>query len=115
MGTGESDCILVKLGNWGLQADACAWAAGRLPRHQEDAGMVGHNVYVDGHGRFFPAARSERVKHTAVVLCHRLALLNGLKASESITAEQSRQMLFDLDTGYSDFHRWLRSKEGNKK
>lgn len=61
------------------------------------------------------AARSE-IEAYCVVLCgRRLALLNGLKASESITAEQSRQMLFDLDTGYSDFHRWLRSKEGNKK
>lgn len=46
-----------------------------------------------------------------VATAHRLALLNGLKASDSISEEQSRQLLFDLDSGYSAFHHWLRSKE----
>lgn len=46
-----------------------------------------------------------------VATTHRLALLNGLKASDSISEEQSRQLLFDLDSGYSAFHHWLRSKE----
>jgi ESCRT-I complex subunit VPS28 len=40
-----------------------------------------------------------------------LRLLNGLKASDSLTADQARQLLFDLDQTYSSFV----SKLGGKK
>lgn len=41
---------------------------------------------------------------------HRLVTLNGMRAMDSITEEQARQLLFDLDQGYSGFHNWLKKK-----
>ncbi|GAB5033856.1 escrt-i complex subunit vps28 [Nannochloropsis oceanica] len=40
-----------------------------------------------------------------------LVTLNAMRAMDSITEEQARQLLFDLDQGYSSFHAWL--KAGN--
>jgi len=37
----------------------------------------------------------------------RLITLNGMKASEEITEEQSRQLLFDVDHAYAEFFRSL--------
>jgi len=43
-----------------------------------------------------------------------LITLNGMKASEEITEEQSRQLLFDVDYAYAEFFRSLSggSKDG---
>ncbi|TFY52190.1 hypothetical protein EVJ58_g10150 [Rhodofomes roseus] len=41
-----------------------------------------------------------------------LITLNGMKASEEITEEQSRQLLFDIEHAYAEFFRSLSSKEG---
>ncbi len=38
-----------------------------------------------------------------------LVTLNGMRAMDAITEEQARQLLFDLDQGYSSFHAWLKS------
>ncbi|KAM6501408.1 vacuolar protein sorting-associated protein 28 [Amanita muscaria] len=40
-----------------------------------------------------------------------LIALNGMKASEEITEEQSRQLLFDVDHAYAEFFRSLSGKE----
>ncbi|GBE86707.1 Vacuolar protein sorting-associated protein [Sparassis crispa] len=40
-----------------------------------------------------------------------LITLNGMKASEEITEEQSRQLLFDIEHAYAEFFRSLSSKE----
>ncbi|KAI0792207.1 vacuolar protein sorting-associated protein 28 [Abortiporus biennis] len=40
-----------------------------------------------------------------------LITLNGMKASEEITDEQSRQLLFDIEHAYSEFFRSLGSKD----
>lgn len=40
---------------------------------------------------------------------HRLVTLNGMRAMDAISEEQARQLLFDLDQGYSAFHAWLKS------
>lgn len=39
-----------------------------------------------------------------------LIQLNGMRAVEEISEEQSRQLLFDLDSAYSEFHRSLRER-----
>jgi ESCRT-I complex subunit VPS28 len=39
-----------------------------------------------------------------------LVTLNGMRAMDAITEEQARQLLFDLDQGYSSFHAWLKTK-----
>ncbi|KAF8823829.1 hypothetical protein HHX47_DHR9000229 [Lentinula edodes] len=39
-----------------------------------------------------------------------LITLNGMKASEEITEEQSRQLLFDVDHAYAEFFRSLSGK-----
>ncbi|KZV98899.1 ESCRT-1 complex, Vps28 subunit [Exidia glandulosa HHB12029] len=41
-----------------------------------------------------------------------LITLNGMKASDEITDEQSRQLLFDVDHAYSEFFRSLESGGG---
>jgi len=38
-----------------------------------------------------------------------LVTLNAMRAMDNITEEQARQLLFDLDQGYSSFHAWLKS------
>ncbi|EKU22796.1 ESCRT-I complex subunit VPS28 [Nannochloropsis gaditana CCMP526] len=38
-----------------------------------------------------------------------LVTLNAMRAMDAITEEQARQLLFDLDQGYSSFHAWLKS------
>ncbi|KAF8714281.1 hypothetical protein AX14_012823 [Amanita brunnescens Koide BX004] len=40
-----------------------------------------------------------------------LIALNGMKASEEITEEQSRQLLFDVEQGYAEFFRSLNGKD----
>ncbi|KAF8632832.1 hypothetical protein AX15_001662 [Amanita polypyramis BW_CC] len=40
-----------------------------------------------------------------------LITLNGMKASEEITEEQSRQLLFDVDHSYAEFFRSLSGKD----
>ncbi|KZT64405.1 vacuolar protein sorting-associated protein 28 [Daedalea quercina L-15889] len=40
-----------------------------------------------------------------------LITLNGMKASEEISEEQSRQLLFDIEHAYAEFFRSLSSKE----
>ncbi|KAF9047179.1 vacuolar protein sorting-associated protein 28 [Hymenopellis radicata] len=40
-----------------------------------------------------------------------LITLNGMKASEEITEEQSRQLLFDADHAYNEFFKSLSSKD----
>ncbi|KAI0078732.1 vacuolar protein sorting-associated protein 28 [Panus rudis PR-1116 ss-1] len=40
-----------------------------------------------------------------------LITLNGMKASEEITEEQSRQLLFDIEHAYAEFFRSLSGKE----
>ncbi|KAI0272538.1 vacuolar protein sorting-associated protein 28 [Gloeopeniophorella convolvens] len=40
-----------------------------------------------------------------------LITLNGMKASEEITEEQSRQLLFDVDHAYAEFFRSLSGKD----
>ncbi|KIY51870.1 ESCRT-1 complex, Vps28 subunit [Fistulina hepatica ATCC 64428] len=42
-----------------------------------------------------------------------LITLNGMKASEEITEEQSRQLLFDVDHAYAEFFRSLGDKKGS--
>ncbi|CAK5274278.1 unnamed protein product [Mycena citricolor] len=42
-----------------------------------------------------------------------LITLNGMKASEELSEEQSRQLLFDVDHAYAEFFRSLSSKEGS--
>jgi ESCRT-I complex subunit VPS28 len=37
----------------------------------------------------------------------RLITLNGMKASEELTEEQSRQFFFDVDHAYAEFFRSL--------
>ncbi|KAH9024894.1 VPS28 protein-domain-containing protein [Lactarius hengduanensis] len=41
-----------------------------------------------------------------------LITLNGMKASDEITEEQSRQLMFDVDHAYAEFFRSLSSKDG---
>ena len=41
-----------------------------------------------------------------------LITLNGMKASDEITDDQSRQLLFDVDHAYSEFFRSLESGNG---
>ena len=36
-----------------------------------------------------------------------LSLLSQMKASEELDASQSRQLIFDLETSYNAFHRFL--------
>ncbi|EMD39108.1 vacuolar protein sorting-associated protein 28 [Gelatoporia subvermispora B] len=40
-----------------------------------------------------------------------LIQLNGMKASEEITEEQSRQLLFDIENAYAEFFRSLSNKD----
>jgi len=40
-----------------------------------------------------------------------LITLNGMKASDELTEEQSRQLLFDVDYAYAEFFRSLSSKQ----
>lgn len=47
---------------------------------------------------------------TIYPLSVRLITLNGMKASEEITEEQSRQLLFDVDHAYAEFFRSLSGK-----
>ncbi|KAF8552595.1 vacuolar protein sorting-associated protein 28 [Imleria badia] len=42
-----------------------------------------------------------------------LITLNGMKASEEITEEQSRQLLFDVDHAYAEFFRSLSGAKGD--
>ncbi|KAJ3798076.1 vacuolar protein sorting-associated protein 28 [Lentinula aff. detonsa] len=42
-----------------------------------------------------------------------LITLNGMKASEEITEEQSRQLLFDVDHAYAEFFRSLSGKSSD--
>ncbi|KAF9006655.1 vacuolar protein sorting-associated protein 28 [Cyathus striatus] len=42
-----------------------------------------------------------------------LITLNGMKASEELTEEQSRQLLFDVDHAYAEFFRSLSGKESD--
>ncbi|KAN0076802.1 Vacuolar protein sorting-associated [Tylopilus felleus] len=42
-----------------------------------------------------------------------LITLNGMKASEEITEEQSRQLLFDVDHAYAEFFRSLSGSKGD--
>ncbi|KAF9649971.1 vacuolar protein sorting-associated protein 28 [Thelephora ganbajun] len=42
-----------------------------------------------------------------------LITLNGMKASEEITEEQSRQLLFDVDHAYAEFFRSLSGSQGH--
>ncbi|KAF8585456.1 vacuolar protein sorting-associated protein 28 [Ramaria rubella] len=42
-----------------------------------------------------------------------LITLNGMKASDEITEEQSRQLLFDVDHAYAEFFRSLSSGQNN--
>jgi len=41
-----------------------------------------------------------------------LFALNSMRAAEEISEEQARQLSFDLDAAYSEFHRSLRSQQG---
>ncbi|EPQ52824.1 vacuolar protein sorting-associated protein 28 [Gloeophyllum trabeum ATCC 11539] len=41
-----------------------------------------------------------------------LITLNGMKASEELTDEQSRQLLFDVEHAYSEFFRYLSGSTG---
>mmetsp|Transcript_19154 Transcript_19154/g.60236 ORF Transcript_19154/g.60236 Transcript_19154/m.60236 type:complete len:220 (+) Transcript_19154:68-727(+) len=41
-----------------------------------------------------------------------LVQLNAMRAAEEISEGQSRQLLFDLDAAYSEFHRSLRAEKG---
>ena len=41
----------------------------------------------------------------------RLIELNAMKASDEITEEQSRQMLFDIEHAYNEFFRSLSGKQ----
>lgn len=50
-----------------------------------------------------PASRARRR------LLHRLVTLNGMRASEELSEEQARQLTFDLDNAYGEFHRFLQS------
>jgi ESCRT-I complex subunit VPS28 len=43
-----------------------------------------------------------------------LITLNGMKASDEITEEQSRQLMFDVDHAYAEFFRSLSSKDGSQ-
>lgn len=43
-----------------------------------------------------------------------LVTLNSMRAMDNLTDEQARQLLFDLDQGYSAFHKWLKDKESRK-
>ncbi|ORX62967.1 vacuolar protein sorting-associated, partial [Hesseltinella vesiculosa] len=36
-----------------------------------------------------------------------LIVLNGLKASDEITADQARQMVFEIERSHNNFYRWL--------
>ncbi|CCM02633.1 uncharacterized protein FIBRA_04737 [Fibroporia radiculosa] len=49
--------------------------------------------------------------HVTEPIYTRLITLNGMKASEEITEEQSRQLLFDIEHAYAEFFRSLSSKE----
>lgn len=40
-----------------------------------------------------------------------LVILNGMRAADEIDEDQARQLLFDLDAAYSDFHRSLRAAD----
>ncbi|KZT29768.1 vacuolar protein sorting-associated protein 28 [Neolentinus lepideus HHB14362 ss-1] len=42
-----------------------------------------------------------------------LITLNGMKASEELTDEQSRQLLFDVEHAYSEFFRYLSGSNGD--
>ncbi|GHJ84830.1 hypothetical protein NliqN6_1232 [Naganishia liquefaciens] len=44
-------------------------------------------------------------------ILHWLIELNGMKASDEITEEQSRQMLFDIENAYNEFFRSLSSNK----
>ncbi|WVR08552.1 hypothetical protein IAU60_005607 [Kwoniella sp. DSM 27419] len=46
-------------------------------------------------------------------ILHWLITLNAMKASDEITEEQSRQMLFDIENAYNEFFRSLSSGKGN--
>ena len=41
------------------------------------------------------------------VVC-RLATLNAMRAADSISEEQARQLQYDLDSGHTAFHRFLK-------
>jgi len=59
---------------------------------------------VTGYARFKGNAESEEARSRMVSW---LIALNGMKASEEITDEQSRQMLFDVENAYGQFFRSL--------
>ncbi|VDB94193.1 unnamed protein product [Peniophora sp. CBMAI 1063] len=41
-----------------------------------------------------------------------LITLNGMKASEELTEEQTRQLLFDVDHAYAEFFSYLKKQDG---
>jgi len=44
---------------------------------------------------------------TLSLMCHRLILLNGMKASDELNEEQLRQLMFDIEHAYAEFFRSL--------
>lgn len=52
-----------------------------------------------------------RLEATQEKLGNWLVILNKMRAADEIDEDQARQLLFDLDAAYSDFHRSLRSAD----